>query len=121
MLLTDKNYYMNAGFWILLKEQQPMHEDANQNVLINNWIRLVNSEIPISSFFYNYRKTQYLLVSYAPPSQPDEFTGILFTKMIEKCKDICKIQLSINTETFLISKGIIQMEVRDLEPVPIIF
>ena len=109
-IFADKNQYINIGFWILVKKQEPMHEDANQNVLINNWIRLINSESPISSRFYNYRKIQYLLVSYAPPSQSDEFTGTLFTKMDEKLKDICKIQLWINTETFFISKGIIQVE-----------
>lgn len=76
------------GFWILIKDQELMNEDANQNVLIDNWIRLINSESPISSGFYNYRKTQYLLVTYAPPSQSDEFTGTLFTKMIEEFKDI---------------------------------
>lgn len=109
-IFADKNQYINMGFWILVKNQEPMHEDANQNVLIDNWIRLINSESPISSCFYNYRKTQYLLVTYAPPSQSDEFTGTLFTKVTEEFKDICKIQLWINTKTFLISKGIIQVE-----------
>lgn len=109
-IMSDDNQFVNMGFWILLPKGETANVEANQNVLVNNWINLISSQPPEDASFYRYKRTPYLLLTYSPSINSKGFTGTLFTEMISKFSKGCKIQVWVNAATLYIAKGVIQYE-----------
>lgn len=112
-IMSYDKQFINMGFWSILPKGETANMDANQNVLIDNWKNLLSSYSPTSFSLYRYKNRPYLLLNYKLPANLTGFTGTLFTDLMaeesSEISDICNIQIWINTTTFFITKGVIEI------------